>query len=342
MIFFLRRIFKVALKRQGISLAAVYVLLLMVSSLLIMLVEPADSALASFPDAIWWSVVTSTTVGYGDFYPVTTAGRLVAIALPMFLGIGVSAAFITYLASIIFERKGRKMKGEIEYTGSGHIAVVGATDETPFLIEQIRRDESVKDIDIVLAANLDQHPMPDADNVVFIKGRPDTRSTLQRANIGKAGRVVIHTGRDEESLFALVNVMKLKNTDCDVTVRCLSSDAVETFSSVPGRFEVIVQMTAEMLAQAMQDKTHIPLQTLLTNDKDEEIYFIKVPQLQRQWLYWDLHNYLKEKYDYLTFALQTEKEDLVINPARDMPVKENFGIWLIALSRPLGIDWKGE
>ncbi|MBM9604904.1 potassium channel family protein [Desulfopila inferna] len=341
MIFFLRRVFKVALKRQGTSLAIIYVLLLLTSSLLVMLAEPAESALTSFTDAVWWAVVTSTTVGYGDLYPISTAGRVVAVILPIFLGVGVSAAFITYLASIIFERKGRKMTGQIEYTGSGHITIVGATAETSFLIEQIKQDDTFKDIDIVLAADLDRHPMPDTDNVIFIKGKPDTKPTLQRASIDKAQRVVIHTGRDEESLFALVNVMKLKSEDCEVTVRCISSDAVETFSSVPGKFEIIVQMTAEMLVQAIQDKTHIPLQTLLTNDKDEEIYYIVVPQLDREWLYWDLHNYLKEKYDFLTFALQTDREELAINPARDMPVKENFGIWLIARSRPLGMDWKG-
>jgi len=341
LIFFLRRVFKVALKRQVTSLAIIYVLLLLTSSLLVMLAEPAESALTSFTDAVWWAVVTSTTVGYGDLYPISTAGRVVAVILPIFLGVGVSAAFITYLASIIFERKGRKMTGQIEYTGSGHITIVGATAETSFLIEQIKQDDTFKDIDIVLAADLDRHPMPDTDNVIFIKGKPDTKPTLQRASIDKAQRVVIHTGRDEESLFALVNVMKLKSEDCEVTVRCISSDAVETFSSVTGKFEIIVQMTAEMLVQAIQDKTHIPLQTLLTNDKDEEIYYIVVPQLDREWLYWDLHNYLKEKYDFLTFALQTDREELAINPARDMPVKENFGIWLIARSRPLGMDWKG-
>lgn len=42
--------------------------------------------ITSFGDALWWAVATVTTVGYGDLYPVTLAGRVVATAL-MFVGI---------------------------------------------------------------------------------------------------------------------------------------------------------------------------------------------------------------------------------------------------------------
>lgn len=329
------------MKRQGLTLVIIYLLLLIISGLLVMLVEPADSPLTSFANALWWAVVTSTTVGYGDLYPISAAGKIVAVALPMFLGIGISAAFITYLASLIIERRDRRMTGERDYQGSDHIVVVGATEETTFLIEQIMQDDGCRDLDIVLAADLDHHPLSDRENVIFVRGRPEAKSTLNRAGIGAARRVVIHTGNDDASLFALVNVMKLKNKRCDVTVRCIASEAVETFKSVPGEFEVIVQMTAEMLVQAMQDKVHIPMQVLLTNDEKEEIYFVVVPHIKQEWPYWQLHNYLKERYDFLSFALQTEEGKVIINPAKDIAVKENCGIWLIAASRPVGIDWQG-
>lgn len=47
-----------------------------------------DATIRSFGDALWWAMATVTTVGYGDLYPVTTAGRWVAAAL-MLLGISV-------------------------------------------------------------------------------------------------------------------------------------------------------------------------------------------------------------------------------------------------------------
>jgi voltage-gated potassium channel len=40
-----------------------------------------DANISDFGDAIWWAVTTVTTVRYGDHYPVTAAGRLVAFGL---------------------------------------------------------------------------------------------------------------------------------------------------------------------------------------------------------------------------------------------------------------------
>ena len=55
-------------------------------------------------DAMWWGVVTATTVGYGDFYPRTTAGRIAGVFL-MFLGVGLIGTFAATLSSVLVERR---------------------------------------------------------------------------------------------------------------------------------------------------------------------------------------------------------------------------------------------
>jgi voltage-gated potassium channel len=339
LLYFLKKIIRTGLKRKGVILVFAYLLLLLVSSLLIKLVEPADSALTNFDQALWWSIVTSTTVGYGDLFPVSNLGKVVAVVLPIFMGIGLGAAFITHVASSLIERRDKNMHGEKEYKGNNHILVVGLTDETEQLIEQIQKDETYADHDVVLVDDVSRHPFSDLDNVFFVKGSPNTLYALNKANIKEANRIIIHTGKDEESLFALINALKLKNAACEITVRCISTQSLDTFSSVQGDFQIIMQMTVEMMVQAMQDKVHIPLQTLLRNDAGEEIYYVVVPNSVQNLSWWTLHDFFKVKYNYLTFAMQTTDDNVIINPQKDQNISSKDGIWLMAKKRPVNIQW---
>lgn len=62
--------------------------------------QSPDASITTGGDALWWGIVTMTTVGYGDFFPVTAAGRLTA-AFVMFAGIGIIGALASILASLL-------------------------------------------------------------------------------------------------------------------------------------------------------------------------------------------------------------------------------------------------
>ena len=59
-----------------------------------------DANITTGGDAIWWGIVTLTTVGYGDFFPVTTLGRMTGMFV-MFAGVGIIGALASILASIL-------------------------------------------------------------------------------------------------------------------------------------------------------------------------------------------------------------------------------------------------
>lgn len=57
----------------------------------------------------WWAVVTITTVGYGDYYPVTSVGRIIAVVV-MFSGIGIVVAFL----GMVSQRRLRRVESRFE------------------------------------------------------------------------------------------------------------------------------------------------------------------------------------------------------------------------------------
>lgn len=61
-----------------------------------------SSNIQNATDALWWAFVTITTVGYGDYYPVTTLGRIVAAVL-MTAGVGLFGTFTAYVSSYFLQ-----------------------------------------------------------------------------------------------------------------------------------------------------------------------------------------------------------------------------------------------
>ncbi len=77
---------------------------LFVGAWLVLLFEDhaKGSNIHSYPDALWWAIVTVTTVGYGDRYPVSAGGRTVAVIL-MLVGIGLIGTLTATVASVFMK-----------------------------------------------------------------------------------------------------------------------------------------------------------------------------------------------------------------------------------------------
>ena len=65
--------------------------------------EQPGASIANFGDAIWWSIVTCSTVGYGDHFPVTTGGRVIAVVL-ILVGISALSALTASIAALFVEQ----------------------------------------------------------------------------------------------------------------------------------------------------------------------------------------------------------------------------------------------
>jgi len=91
--------------KVGIYVAGSVALVVFVASLAVLDAErdTPGSNIESLGDALWWSMTTITTIGYGDLYPVTTTGRMIAVGL-MFAGIALLGIVTAALATWLIER----------------------------------------------------------------------------------------------------------------------------------------------------------------------------------------------------------------------------------------------
>jgi voltage-gated potassium channel len=103
-------------RADGAFLAVIFlsILILLLASVAILQVEQGEGRnIQTAEDALWWAIVTMTTVGYGDKFPVTTAGRLIASCL-MVSGVGLFGALSGSVTSWILNPVEERQEIDLE------------------------------------------------------------------------------------------------------------------------------------------------------------------------------------------------------------------------------------
>ncbi|MBC7911667.1 MAG: ion transporter [Pyrinomonadaceae bacterium] len=96
------------------TVAMISIVMVIFSSIAILnLEDQPESNIKTPSDALWWSFVTITTVGYGDKFPITNEGRIIAAVL-MTAGVGLFGTFTGFVASFFMEVEQQKEESQIQ------------------------------------------------------------------------------------------------------------------------------------------------------------------------------------------------------------------------------------
>ncbi len=174
-------------------------------------------------DALWWAMVTLTTVGYGDIVPLTVPGRLIGMCI-MATGIGIMAALTGSLASALIERKNRKRQGLLPVKTSGHMLVLGYNSQAPELMRTLARAVPPgRGPAVALVAPLTPEAFDAVaadlglgDRLAFCRGNPAHEAVLGRASpaTARAAYILSQDGlspeeADQQSLLTALTVRGL-------------------------------------------------------------------------------------------------------------------------------------
>jgi voltage-gated potassium channel len=178
------------------KLALSIVVLLSLSSTCIYFLESRTTVPGLF-EALWWSVVTMTTVGYGDIVPATSTGKVIGI-LVMASGIGLVSTLTGNLASLLVERKANKRKGLLAVKITGHVIILGWNSSVPSLVRGLRENGLLDQDGLVLVTDLPQERRDEiafqldlGERLFFVAGKISQENVVHKARPDHAALIYI-------------------------------------------------------------------------------------------------------------------------------------------------------
>ena len=339
------RKFNAALQRMSwVTLAVVVSVHFLSSWLLVYLSGEAELAA---PDLFWYFyMVTATTVGYGDYSPVTPVGRAVVSFWVMTGAISLFAAVIGKVTQSFIALWRSHMRGEGDYSDlSGHTVIVGWHEErTRYMVELLLGDKRQNGQAIVLCAARDmENPLP--EYVKFVRGDSLTSADLlRRGGVEQASQVIIYGANDEQTLATGLAVSALKSK-AHIVAHFDSSEAARLFRAHCDHAETTTSVSLEMIVRSAQDPGSSRVQTqLLSTLMGPTQFSVQVPAQFAGCNYGQLFYALKEKHNATVFGLADSLlgDDLVMNPPNSVPVKGGQFVYFMSPERILAeeIDWR--
>lgn len=177
------------MKSRLVLLTWIAVISLVTTSLLFWFFEKGTNEdINGYFDVLWWWVVTSGTVGYGDIVPVTWQGRLVGV-VAIFTGFFIFANLIAIIAESIHAFVERKSRGTVRVTARNHIVLCEYTAITDELIQSLPHCEKLANREVVIISDLvTRNPYPQHH---YVRGVSINPASLQQANVKEADFVFI-------------------------------------------------------------------------------------------------------------------------------------------------------
>lgn len=300
--------------------------------------EKGEQPELSAGDALWWSMTTLSTVGYGDLYPVTSEGRGIAV-LTMVLGIGLLGGVAATTATTFIEFRDRGKKGLRSYVLRDHLLVLGWSAKGAQAIENFRNDPRHHSTDVVIIANREEKPVDDPD-VRFVRGSPAKVPVLERASAEDAGAAIVLADdptdprSDHETALVVMSLRRI-NPNLRVAVELVSAENRDHLEYAGCDALIDTRRTiANLLVRAVQDEgVGDVFDDLVESEMGAEIYRIPVwsEYVDRSFI-----EYAQRMVEFQCAVLGLIRDDEhLINPEPDLILRETDEAFVVANAPPV-------
>lgn len=221
---------KILFKRDRIIVILIALLLNLLLGLLFYFTEKNVQDI-SITDAIWWAMVTMTTVGYGDFYAQTWIGRFFISYPCMLLGIGIIGYLVGVIANAIIDFAFKSRRGLMDIEFKSHIIICNFPGEKKVLniVKELRAAPEYSRKKFVLVAERPEELSENLknENIHFVYGSPTDENILLKANILHCGGVIILAenpteSRSDERTFVVGSLIEMMEKEHNISIKTIT------------------------------------------------------------------------------------------------------------------------
>ena len=231
----------------------------------------------SFWDGLWYSVISVTTIGYGDFSAESLGARIGTAVFIVVIGLATFTTALGMAVDWVADLRHKERKGMGRVNARDHLVMVNFPNEERVqqIIREYRRDPDYKSVDIVLVDhNIEELPF-DISDVSFVRGWPLDEDTYRRANLEYARQVMVlspsHEDPRSDSLVASIAfVVHQVNPGVRVIAECLDSRHAVLFDSSANLTLVLaMDVVNNLFVQESQDAGVTRLTLAMTSNEME-------------------------------------------------------------------------
>ncbi|OQY12886.1 MAG: hypothetical protein B6I31_02360 [Desulfobacteraceae bacterium 4572_19] len=206
------------MKNQNTKLKIfIYILLFSITYIILLLLlvhleqKAENSSIINFSTAVWYSIVTLTTVGYGDMYPVSTFGKIIGYVF-VISSLGVLGILIGSLNSLFTGMREDKYLGYKGTNFKNHVVIVGWNQFAGSIVHQLV-NANIK-VAIITKNRNDIELIKEKYNknlVYILLSEYDNFELIKKSNIENCYSILLNTDseNDTEKLVHLINYSKL-------------------------------------------------------------------------------------------------------------------------------------